>query len=98
MHRRRCTQLAPMRRQSSQPVELGETSRTWSRWVHAPSVISAGYVAPRMEWLSAFRSRVVSRLPDGIARRRPGDAARVVVAIALLTVASVHAFHPAQVE
>jgi len=51
-----------------------------------------------MQWLPALRSRVVSRLPDGVARRRPGDAARVAVAIGVLAAASVHAFHPTQVE
>ena len=30
---RRCTQWLPMRRQSSQPLLLGATSATWSRWV-----------------------------------------------------------------
>jgi len=51
-----------------------------------------------MQWLSDLRSHVVSRLPDGVARRRPGDAVRVVVAVAVLTAASVHAFHPTELE
>ncbi|MFI5046189.1 MAG: lysylphosphatidylglycerol synthase domain-containing protein [Acidimicrobiia bacterium] len=51
-----------------------------------------------MHWLSSFRARVVSRLPDGIARRRPGDAVRVVLAVVLLVIGSVHAFHPTQLE
>jgi undecaprenyl-diphosphatase len=51
-----------------------------------------------MQWLPALRSRVVSRLPDGVARRRPGDAVRVVVAVGVLAAASFHAFHPTQLE
>ena len=51
-----------------------------------------------MHWVSSLRARVVSRLPEGVARRRPGDAVRVVVAVVLLAAASVHAFHPTQVE
>src|SRR5215510_6680377 len=51
-----------------------------------------------MSLLTGLRARVVSRLPEGVARRRPGDAVRVVVAIALLAVAAVHAYHPTQLE
>ncbi|MET0627595.1 MAG: lysylphosphatidylglycerol synthase domain-containing protein [Acidimicrobiia bacterium] len=51
-----------------------------------------------MNRLQSFRARLVSRVPDGAARRRPGDAVRVVVAVILLAAASVHAFHPTSVE
>ncbi|HEX5588270.1 MAG TPA: lysylphosphatidylglycerol synthase domain-containing protein [Acidimicrobiia bacterium] len=51
-----------------------------------------------MDSLQSFRARVVSRVPDGVARRRPGDAVRVVVAVVVLAAASVHAFHPTSVE
>lgn len=48
--------------------------------------------------LGDLRQRVVSRVPDGVARRRPGDAVRVVAAVAVLTALSYHAFHPTGVE
>ena len=48
--------------------------------------------------LGELRRRIVSRVPDGAARRRPGDAVRVVVALAVITALSYHAFHPTGAE
>jgi uncharacterized membrane protein YbhN (UPF0104 family)/tRNA A-37 threonylcarbamoyl transferase component Bud32 len=45
-----------------------------------------------------WRRRVLARLPDGASRRRPGDAVRVAVAVALLVALGYHAFHPTAAE
>src|SRR6266567_5877735 len=37
--RRRCTQVSPVFKQSSQPFALGVTCRIWSRWVHCVAKI-----------------------------------------------------------
>ena len=45
-----------------------------------------------------LRQRIVSRVPDGVARRRPGDAVRVVLALLVIIALSYHAFHPTVAE
>src|SRR5947207_14032079 len=41
---------------------------------------------------------LVRRVPDDRARRRPGDAVRVVIAIVVLTLLALHAYHPTAAE
>jgi hypothetical protein len=41
VHRRRCSQVAPIRVQSSQPVEFAVASSMLSRWVQCVAAIAA---------------------------------------------------------
>jgi len=51
-----------------------------------------------MSFLTRLRSRAVHTMPEGIARRRPSDAVRVLVALALLVLLAMHADSPTAFE
>ncbi|MCJ7437525.1 MAG: flippase-like domain-containing protein [Acidimicrobiia bacterium] len=51
-----------------------------------------------MSFLARLRSRAVRTMPEGIARRRPSDAVRVLVALVLLVLLAMHADNPTAVE
>lgn len=51
-----------------------------------------------MSIVARIRSRAVRTMPEGIARRRPSDAVRVVVAVVLLGALALHAEHPSTFE
>jgi len=48
--------------------------------------------------IARIRQRAVHTMPEGIARRRPSDALRVVVALVLLALFALHANHPTAFE
>ena len=61
----------------------------------ARSLPAGRYVSPRMRaLLRDLRQRARSRVPDGVARRRPGDAVRVVLALAVLVAAQLPRLPP----
>jgi uncharacterized membrane protein YbhN (UPF0104 family)/tRNA A-37 threonylcarbamoyl transferase component Bud32 len=49
-------------------------------------------------WSTALRDAATRNRTDGITRRRPGDAARVVIAVVLFVPLAIHAGHPSATE
>ena len=86
-----------LRRSPAQPPPGEQRPAHAPRHRPVPRRLRRGRRLPPVKF-ERLRAGVVRTAPDGTTRRRPSDAVRVVVAVVLFTLLTLHAYHPTDSE